>query len=194
MGTKAKNTIYGQVSRDLSVTRDKGQISARQVPSVTRDRRIDWNHTVSFPRRRVLSEFIAFMSNYYLLFRTWFMELTLFWMVFQILSSRFPCDRNSLWRSTHSCRNFVQDNSMSNSSIGYVRLTAGHCDYNSTILTSFNATQICVCNALANSRDSALCRLLWVPWRTLALVWQFPKSLTAKWVHLKLKSDIAKLS
>ena len=33
--------------QDLSVTRDKGQISARQVPSVTRDRRIDWNHTVS---------------------------------------------------------------------------------------------------------------------------------------------------
>jgi len=27
--------------QDLSVTRDESQISARQVPSVTRDRRID---------------------------------------------------------------------------------------------------------------------------------------------------------
>jgi hypothetical protein len=33
--------------QDLSVMRDKSQISARQVPSVTRDRRIDWNPTVS---------------------------------------------------------------------------------------------------------------------------------------------------
>ena len=32
--------------QDLSVTCDKSQISARQVPSVTRDRRIDWNPTV----------------------------------------------------------------------------------------------------------------------------------------------------
>ena len=34
----AKNTIFGQVSHS---DHDKGQISARQVPSVTRDRRID---------------------------------------------------------------------------------------------------------------------------------------------------------
>jgi hypothetical protein len=32
--------------QDLSMTRDKSQISARQVPYVMRDRRIDWNPTV----------------------------------------------------------------------------------------------------------------------------------------------------